>query len=326
MRKRNDAIPASPPPGGEPLLVTIITPSFNRAALLADTIECVAAQTYSRIDHIVVDGASTDGSVEILQRYEKERGIRWVSESDEGMYEALNKGLRLARGEVVAYLNTDDRYFPYTVEAAVNALLERPHLGFVYSDMLNFDELKKRGSIYFYRPFDSDYLRKGGLIPQPTVFWRREVTEQCGGFDESLTLSADMEYWTRISQTFPGERLEEVLAYEGQHEERLTSGQEARALALQELRAIRNRYSKGHVYPRNERQRTVEAVRNACWYRYSALRFLWFSIWPPRGTSGDRWQGFLQGRHRFKIRRGRLLLALLPFLGRRYKDFISVSR
>lgn len=310
--------------GGHSLLVTVITPSYNRAPLLEETIRCVRAQTYPAIEHIVIDGGSGDGSVEILQEWEKRGGIRWLSEPDGGMYEAVNKGLRLASGDILAYLNTDDRYFPYSVQTAVQALSSDPDIGFIFSDMLNFDESRKRGSIYFYPPFDRDYFARGGWIGQPTVFWRRAVTDGYGGFDTSLKLGADMEYWARISQTFRGRRLEEILAYEGQHDQRLTSGDQARAQGLRELNIIRQRYD-SQPDPPGRPAIIAARLREAIRYRRAALRFLWFSAVGPKGQPGHRWQGFLQRKHRFTIHPVCLLAGLLPVIGRRSKDFISAA-
>ena len=103
-------------------LVSIVTPTLDRVDLLRHTIESVKRQTHANLEHIIVDGGSTDGTLELLTRYEGSYPMRWVSEPDDGMYQAINKGLRSASGDILAYLNSDDLYFPWTVDTVVEAL------------------------------------------------------------------------------------------------------------------------------------------------------------------------------------------------------------
>src|SRR5690349_9655830 len=103
-----------------PPLVSIVTPSLNRVDLIESTLRSVRSQSYPNVEHIVVDGGSTDGTLEVLRRYEGTYGLRWMSEPDQGMYDAINKGLAMARGEILAYLNTDDLYLPWTIDTVVS--------------------------------------------------------------------------------------------------------------------------------------------------------------------------------------------------------------
>jgi len=134
-------------------LVSIVTASYNQGKFLEETILSVKNQDYSNIEHIIVDGGSTDNTVEILKRYDGTYDMRWVSEADGGMYAAINKGLRLSRGDVLAYLNSDDRYFPWTVAVAVQALQDHPEVGFVFGDTLNVKEGTDSVSLLFYPTF-----------------------------------------------------------------------------------------------------------------------------------------------------------------------------
>lgn len=294
-------------------LVSIVTPTLNRAAYLPGLLESLRLQTYPRIEHIVVDGGSTDGTIELLAAAHDELGVRWISEPDTGMYHAVNKGLRLATGDIVAYLNSDDRYFPYSVEVAAAALND-PAIGFVYGDMLNYDESLGKGAIFFYPPFSNAYLRSGGFLGQPTVFWRALATEEIGGFDEGLQLAADHEYWRRLAGRFAGRKLHEVLAFEEQHPGRLTSGEEGRVKGTAELISVRRRHF-GQRAP-GLASRFLAALHRGFWRRVLTLGFLWSR---RRGTSsaGRAWGGF----HRvdaFEVRTGTALLGLLPVLGRSY--------
>lgn len=306
-------------------LVSIVTPSLNRASLLEKVVRNIQEQTYARIEHIVVDGASSDGTVEFLRGVESEY-LRWVSEPDTGMYNAVNKGFAMARGEILAYLNTDDLYFPYSVECAVEAFDRHPDLGFVYGDMVNFTASAGCGHLIFYPPIRRGYIRRGGLIGQPTVFWRRQVADLVGEFDESLALAADHEYWRRMSTSFSGRRLDEVLAYEGEHEGRLTSGEYAMGRGRAELEIVRQRHDPdaGRGF-RRKILNLLDRAWIAFWYRCLTTRFLFWSLWRSGECYGHRWQGFLRVGG-FQVLRRRMFIALIPYIGRRHKRCHIKSR
>ena len=112
-------------------LVSIITPSYNRARFIEETILSIQEQSYPRIEHIVVDGGSSDGTLQILMKYGDQ--LSWISEPDEGMYDAINKGFRRAQGDILAWLNTDDTYVvPDAVSTALSFLIDKPQVGMVY--------------------------------------------------------------------------------------------------------------------------------------------------------------------------------------------------
>ena len=302
-------------------LVSVITPTLDRAGELQAVLDCIRRQTYPDVEHIVVDGGSKDDTVSILEKAEKTHGLRWTSEPDLGVYDAVNKGLRVATGDVVAYLNTDDRYFPFTVETAVRELRRNEELGFVYGDILRFDPSRGSGRIVFYPPFDQGVLHRGALIAQPTVFWRRAVTERIGLFDLTFELSADIEYWNRMARIVPGKRLEEVLAYEGEHGERLTSGSRARRVSSEELRRIRQVYST----ERSSRVvRVADRARAAFWYRASIAKFLLSMQSGHEGEPGRRWRGFHAHASQFSVSRSRLAAVAFPFVGRKRPDFVTL--
>ncbi len=179
-------------------LVSIITPSYNQAAYLEQTLRSVLEQDYAPIEYLVVDGGSTDGSVEILQRYAS-RFSWWVSERDNGQAEAINKGLARAHGEIVAWLNSDDLYLPGAVKAAVQALETHPQAAFVYGDVLAIDAQGKPLYHQRFRPFTIQDLLCFNIIGQPAVFIRRWALEQAGLLDPSYHCLLDHHLWIRLA-------------------------------------------------------------------------------------------------------------------------------
>lgn len=193
-------------------LVSIITPSFNQAAFIKQTIESVLMQDYPHIEHIVVDGGSTDGTLAILQQYSHlgER-FRFVSEPDRGQSHAINKGLKMARGEIIGWLNSDDTYFPGAVRKAVGALLAHPDWGVVYGKGLHIDENNNILYPYIWMEFDRRKLFHLNLICQPAAFLRKSAFEAVGGVDEEHDWCMDYDLWNRISLHYPIGWIEEFL-------------------------------------------------------------------------------------------------------------------
>lgn len=182
-------------------LVSIVTPVLNRVETIDTCLASVTGQTYPQIEHIVVDGGSTDGTLERVSAYRPWHRFRWISERDSGMYEAINKGISLAQGQVLAYLNSDDLYLPWSVDVAVRAL--QSGIDLIYGDLgiLRAHTIGKSGAfhIQFYPEFDLRYYTYVGSIGQPTVFWRQSLTERIGPFDTEYRLVGDCEYWLRAA-------------------------------------------------------------------------------------------------------------------------------
>ena len=188
-------------------LVSVVTPSYNQAQFLDQTIRSVLSQTYPRVEYIILDGGSTDQSVEIIKGYADQIAF-WVSEPDRGQSDAINKGLRRSRGEIVAWLNSDDRYHPWTVQRAVDALLENPRAGMVHGHHRFIDE---DGKVIQDTLADTDrsrfdlerLLSARDFINQPTVFIRRSALEQVGLLRDDLHYAMDYELWIRLGKRFP---------------------------------------------------------------------------------------------------------------------------
>ena len=185
-----------------PPLVSVITPSYQQAAYIEATLRSVLEQDYPRIEYLVVDGGSSDGSVEIIQRY-ADRLAWWVSEQDSGQAEAINKGFARAQGEIVAWLNSDDLYLPGAVSAAVRAFEQNPQAGLVYGDVVSLNGAGERINVMTCGDWGLDDLLQFKIISQPAVFMRRAVLEQSGYLDLRLHYMLDHQLWLRMSQLAP---------------------------------------------------------------------------------------------------------------------------
>jgi glycosyltransferase involved in cell wall biosynthesis len=185
------------------MLVSIVTPSYNQARYLETTLRSVLEQDYPRIEYIVVDGGSTDGSVAILQSYSN-RLAWWVSEKDRGQTDAINKGFARASGEVLAWLNSDDTYRPGAVRAAVEALQRHPEAAMVYGEANYIDENGRVIGNFPAAQTDYRRLRQGYVhIPQQSAFWRASYWRQVGPLDPSFYFAMDYDLWVRLSALAP---------------------------------------------------------------------------------------------------------------------------
>jgi GT2 family glycosyltransferase len=188
-------------------LVSIVTPSFNQARFIEETIRSVLAQDYPRLEYLIVDGGSTDGSAEIIRRYAHENPERipwWVSERDAGQTDAINKGFARARGEILAWLNSDDTYYPQAVSEAVAFLQAHLEAGMVYGDADLVDE--SGGVLGRFPAAQTDYrrLRQGYVhIPQQAAFFRASLWRRVGPLDPTFYFAMDYDLWVRLSRLAP---------------------------------------------------------------------------------------------------------------------------
>jgi glycosyltransferase involved in cell wall biosynthesis len=181
-------------------LVSIITPSYNQAAFLESTIRSVLEQDYPNLEYILVDGGSTDGSVDIIHRYADQLAW-WVSEKDGGQTDAINKGFARAKGDILAWLNSDDTYQPHAVAEAVEFLRSHTEFGMVYGDA-NF--INESGRVIGRFPAaQTDYkrLQRGYVhIPQQASFWRADLWRRVGPLDPSFYFAMDYDLWVRVAR------------------------------------------------------------------------------------------------------------------------------
>lgn len=181
-------------------LVSIITPSYNQGNFLAETMRSVLEQDYPNFEYIVIDGASTDNSAEVIRSFESKLAY-WVSEPDRGQTEAINKGFTRAKGQILAWLNSDDTYNPGAISAAVQYLRDHPEVGVVYSDLNFIDENSTVVGQFPARQTDLKKLQRGYVhIPQPATFFRADLWRQVGPLDPSFFFAMDYDLWVRLAR------------------------------------------------------------------------------------------------------------------------------
>ena len=201
--------------------ISIITPSYNQAAFIERTIQSVLSQNYPDLEYIVMDGGSTDGTVEILQKYSDK--IIWKSEKDGGQSDAINKGLRMATGEIVAYLNSDDTYEPGALQKVAD-FFENPPAGgpdklWAYGKCKIIDakdqEIRQPITAYknwLLKNFSYPKLLSENFISQPATFWKAQIHAEMGFFNEMEHYCMDYEFWLRIGQRHPAGVIDDYLA------------------------------------------------------------------------------------------------------------------
>jgi glycosyltransferase involved in cell wall biosynthesis len=181
-------------------LVSIVTPSFNQAQFLEQTILSVLGQDYPHIEYLIVDGGSTDGSLEIIQRYVP-RLAWWVSEADQGQTDAINKGFNHAQGDILAWLNSDDTYQPGAIGQAVDYLQSHREAGMVYGDANLIDANGDIIGKFPARQTDYRRLRRGyAHIPQQASFFRASLWKQVGPLDPTFYFAMDYDLWVRLAR------------------------------------------------------------------------------------------------------------------------------
>ena len=184
-------------------LVSIVTPSYNQEDFLEETMLSVFSQTYPNVEYILVDGGSTDGSRDIIQKY-TEHLAWWVCEPDQGQTDAINKGFAHASGEIFAWLNADDLYQPYAIDEAVAFLESHSEIGMVYGDALLIDKEGEHIGKFPARQIDYRRLRRGSVhIPQQATFFRASVWQAVAPLDASFYFAMDYDLWVRIAKRYP---------------------------------------------------------------------------------------------------------------------------
>jgi glycosyltransferase involved in cell wall biosynthesis len=271
---------------GRSISISVITPSLNQAGTIEETIRSVRDQNYPHVEHYVIDGASKDGTVALLERHPH---LLWISEPDHGQTDAINQGLQRSAGEVVAYLNADDCYRPGALHFVAEAFQD-PECFVLVGDCDIVDAQGNTIGLYAARlDAREDLLRwwmwdNGYCIPQPAVFIRRSAIETVGPFDAEFDMAMDLEMWMRLAKIFPFTLARRTLAAYRQTPETKTSRRRAdmildcdRAARMhidlappaqrETLREEFDRQAAGHLLTIAEELRDRAALREA--WRYS---------------------------------------------------------
>jgi glycosyltransferase involved in cell wall biosynthesis len=246
--------------------ISIITPSFNQAQFIEETIRSVLLQGYSDLEYLIIDGGSTDGSLDIIRKYEKWI-THWVSEPDHGQADAIQKGLNRVSGCISAYLNSDDVYMQGAVQRVASRFARQPDLDVVYGNLYRIDACDKVLEEHRNTPFMRwGYLYGGFFLHQPCTFWKTDVVRGVGGFNPEFRFDMDNDLFVRIAMTrarFAFERA--FLAGFRVHETSKTST--ILHVSREENDRIREKYL---PFPFNSAGgtliRSVSFARRLCWY------------------------------------------------------------
>lgn len=214
--------------------ISVVTPSYNQAEFIRDTLDSVKRQTHPNVQHIVMDGGSTDGTLDILDSYEDTYDLTCTSEPDEGQSDAINKGFERASGDIVAWLNSDDTYFDINVLSRVAAYFERHDADIIYGDLAYLDADSTVTGIDIRPDFDADKLPYRILIGQPATFFRQDVVE-AEKLDTELDYSMDYEYWLRLEESFDFRHVQDVIAGFRSYEAQKSQNQAAMAAELDSI-------------------------------------------------------------------------------------------
>jgi glycosyltransferase involved in cell wall biosynthesis len=224
--------------------ITILTPSFNQAGFIEENILSVVEQSYPDVEHIVIDGGSTDDTIEFLKKYPH---LKWVSEKDEGQADALQKGLKMATGDIIGWINSDD-YLEKDVLQKVAVMFETSEVDWIVGNLTFVDERKKTST-----PDKSRSITKKALFSNPDclrqqgTFFRKPVLEKVGGFDKKYHLCMDLDLWFRLLKLSDPIMIDEKFAYFRIHENQKTSGKQNTA-QLKEMLEIFDKNGSGWFY------------------------------------------------------------------------------
>lgn len=248
--------------------ISIVTPSFNQGKYIEKTIQSVLDQNYPNLEYIIIDGGSTDETIEIIKKYE-DRIAFWVSEKDRGQSDALNKGFKRATGDIAGYINSDDYYEANVFEKIAKAFLNKDvnllvgHCLIIKNSSLGQERiLDTVGEMSFYRMLR--YWQPFFCPPQPSVFFRLEELRRVGYFDETLNYAMDVDLWLKLSEKNKFHYFNEVLSYYLVHAESKTGQSTNYDIFRDEWRMLSFRYLK----------KASKFEQLKYWYNYFKCRFL----------------------------------------------------
>lgn len=272
-------------PARPSLSISVVTPSFNQRDFIESTLRSVVTQGYRPLEYVVIDGGSTDGSVEIIRRYEHDLG-HWVSEPDRGHADALNKGFAHTSGDIMCWINSSDMYYPWTFETVAQIFSQLPHVEWITGVPTEFGSFG--GPKWIGESFHNVYDFLAGNdhgIQQESVFWRRGLWERAGGsLDANLRFTADFDLWLRFFRLAELYHVPTPLGGFRVHEDRLgateeylpesallmsayVAGQNRRTLRrARAIRTVGARYGQNHLL-----ERALRRFGLCRWYRHASV-------------------------------------------------------
>ncbi len=264
--------------------VSILIPSYNQGQFIGACVDSILEQDYRPIRIHVVDGASTDDTVDVLRSYGDIPELAWVSEPDKGVVDAVNKGFDLVQGDIVGIQSSDDMYLPGTIAAAVDAFRNDLRTGLVYGDTLKVDadgnELLRHATDEFSL---ENLFTFRTWIPQPSAFFRREMLDQCGGWDESIPYAPDTDLWIRMAYRCQVKKLDGFLSQRRMHDaQRDTHGDRI----IRDFTKMIDQSADIAGSPQRIRD-AAEAAKHLIRVRYN----------PPGSDWANAWHLFQAGRH-----------------------------
>lgn len=296
-------------------LVSIVTITFNSADYLGDLIAAIEAQSYENIEHVIVDGESTDGTVDLIREYAYRRRVVWVSEPDSGTAEAVTKGLRMATGDIVVILPSDDLIFPWSVKFAVESFLAQPDADVVHGDSISWDMPSDDWSLRLHKRFTYGYLARTQTITPQAAYFRRHVLSGNEELDLSLPHANDYEWILRVTQNRKVINVPEILAIFRKRPGAINRQSGISQIIAQEADEARSRYirTSGPIY---RVMRLWDRVYGAIHRRRQVLRMFKHSRKvSDSGESlkpGTPWRSFLSAYSVSSSTEGGLLFMILP--------------
>ncbi|HSW90172.1 MAG TPA: glycosyltransferase family 2 protein [Patescibacteria group bacterium] len=267
--------------------ISIVTPSYNQGQFLEATLQSVFDQKYPNLEYIVMDGGSTDNSVSLLKKFAKiaktkKINFTWQSKKDKGQTDAINAGLKIAIGTILAYLNSDDTYEPNTLKTVAQFFQDHPEENFLYGKARLIDADGKRIGVYNSSQATLQSLHGGCVISQPTTFWTRKLYSKIGPFDDSFHFTMDYEYWCRVIRKYPMNFIPEFFANARIHADAKTSAQTSKLYA--DAIRVQKKYfpSVHHDWIFTYVDGKVHGLKDGTWYQeiyyWSHLFFLSFVL------------------------------------------------
>jgi len=299
----------------QPPLVSIVTPTFNSAAFIREHLDSVDAQTYRHIEHVLIDGASTDGTVELIQEYAATHNVKWISEPDGGTSEAVNKGLRLASGDILVFLPSDDLLFPWSVATAAEYLRAHPRTDVVHGDSLAWSVDDDVWHFRLHKPFTQGFMVRTQNLAAQATYFRRQVVDDVGGLDTAYSYANDYDFWARATDGRTVRTVREVLAIYRKRPGAICMLEGAAEDVDREVAEIKARYVNTES-PFYGGMRWWDRVYSAVYRRFLLLRMLRgsakFDHKRASGSQSGSWKHFLSEFEVTLESRGRLLTTLLP--------------